>query len=306
MKILITGGNGFVGSHILRSILSEGHEIVLLKRQTSDLWRIRDLLSKISCHNIEETDFKDLFTQGKPIDAVIHAATVYGRKDENLKNVYQGNIQFPFDLLSAAVDAECPCFINLDTFFCLYSSDLNHLTNYIMSKRIFHELGKRFGELKQIRFFNLQLFHVYGALDSTDKFTTGIIRRLLNNEPEIDLTSGEQKRDFICVDDVAQACLAVLRTGPKTNEFYKHFEVGSGQTVTVREFVEAAHKITNSSSQLRFGAIPMRQGDTECFTANIEPLQQIGWNPNIQLESGLQELIKDIDDRLSGSRENQK
>jgi len=117
------------------------------------------------------------------------------------------------------------------------------------------------------------------------------VQNLLNNISELPLTLGEQKRDFIYIDDVVHAYLTLLDNCVATKDNYLEYHLGSGNAITIRKFVETVHYLTESSTQLRFGAIPYRVNETMNSCADISKLRQLGWKPECDLTIGLKKLI---------------
>ena len=114
----------------------------------------------------------------------------------------------------------------------------------------------------------------------------------LKNVPELKLTFGEQKRDFIYIDDVVSGYLIILDKLAGPPGFFNDFHVGSGVTVSIRDFVEKVHHLSESQTQLAFGSIPYRKGEVMSSHANIEHLIKLGWSCKTNLEQGLKFAIK--------------
>jgi nucleoside-diphosphate-sugar epimerase len=131
---------------------------------------------------------------------------------------------------------------------------------------------------------------MYGPGESTTKFLGAMVAKLKAHEPNIDLTAGEQQRDFIHVSDVAAAVATVLRA-PTLPTTFQHYEVGTGTTHTIRAVVERLKLLTQSTSQLNFGALPYREHELMVSCAHLAPLQALGWKPQYELEAGLKTLV---------------
>jgi nucleoside-diphosphate-sugar epimerase len=288
MRILLTGITGYLGSHLAISLISKGFEIIGLKRNSSSLQRISTILNKIVLYNVEEINISDLLNQYGNIDAVIHTATCYGRNNEDLNQLLETNLVFPLKLLDAAKNSNVGLFINTST---ILSKNLNP---YALSKGQFAEWGQFVSRQKQIRFLNLKLVHFYGQGDDLSKFTMYIIKSCLDNIPEIRLTNGEQKFDFIHINDVVSVYLLLLEKENLLDKGFSEFEVGSGTAVTVREFVETVHRITGSTTQLKFGALPYREGESMLSQADTSLLKSLGWSCAHSLEEGLQMTLEGI------------
>lgn len=285
-RILITGATGFLGSYLAKALLANGFDVVALKRKTSSLHRIESIRSKISFYDIEEFDFDTLFSIENKIDAVIHTAAVYGRDGESASEIFATNTIFPLGLLDAAIRANIKLFINTDTALNQY------LNVYALSKNQFMQWGRYFSEKNKIHFVNLRLEHFYGRGDDDSKFTSYVINNCILNTSSLKLTFGEQRRDFIYIDDVVAAYLAVLNSVCVLNEWFVEFNVGSGATVSIREFVELVHRMTGSKTNLEFGAIPYREGEEMNSHADTYALKTLGWSCQFTLEQGLRLIIE--------------
>ncbi len=220
------------------------------------------------------------------MDAVIHTATCYGRNGEKASEIFQANLVLPLRLLEMAAQYNTDTFFNSDTILNKY------LNEYALSKNYFLELGKLFSKSKKIRFVNIRLEHIYGPDDNVSKFTTHVIKSCLANVAELKLTLGEQKRDFVYIDDVVTAYEVLLEKAGSQAELFQEYAVGSGNAITIREFVETVHRITMSRSKLAFGALPYRPGEVMYSGANIEPLFNLGWSCKTSLERGLKLVIR--------------
>jgi len=285
MKLLITGATGFLGSHLTRMLISSGHDVLILKRSFSDCSRILDLLPRLVSFDLDRLPLTEIFNQLKGIDVVIHAATCYGRNGESSSEVFAANTVFPLSLLELAVSCEVSTFVNTDTSLTRF------LNPYALSKRQFSEWGRFYAGKKAIRFVNLELEHFYGTGDDASKFTTHVIRSCVNNLPELNLSLGEQRRDFIHIDDVRNAYFTVLEAAYCSAEHFLNYGVGSGQAVTIRKFVETVHSLANSTTNLNFGALPYRENEVMDACADVRALKALGWSPKVPLKEGIARAI---------------
>jgi CDP-paratose synthetase len=285
-RILMTGATGFLGSHLAKALLAQGYDVVALKRKTSALYRIESILSKITFYDVEELDFDSLFLKENKIDAVIHTATIYGRDGESSSEIFATNTIFPLSLLDAAIRADVKLFINTDTVLDKY------LNVYALSKNQFMQWGRYFSQKNKIHFVNLRLEHFYGQGDDDSKFTSYVINNCILNTSSLKLTLGEQRRDFIYIDDAVAAYLVVLKSVNLLDERFVECDVGSGTTVSIREFVELVHRMTGSKTSLEFGAIPYREGEEMNSHADTHVLKSLGWYCKYSLEQGLKLIIE--------------
>lgn len=284
--ILLTGATGYLGSHLAQALADAGYVVVVLKRRSSSLARLDPVLSKVTLVDIEDCDYGSLFHEYGKIDAVIHCATAYGRVGETVENMVESNLAFPLKLLAAAAKANVQAFFNADTALDKF------LNAYTLSKAQFAEWGRYFSQKRNISFFNLRLQHIYGPNDDDSKFTTYVIKGCLKNAQNLELTKGEQERDFIYIEDVVTAYLLLLEKQSSMKEGFAEFDIGSGETVTIREFSELVKDVSGSSAHLNFGARPYREGEVMYARAETDPLRKMGWRCNYTLEQGLKRAIE--------------
>jgi len=285
VKVLLTGATGFLGSHLASRLLTEGHDVAAYRRPGSSLQRLDPLAGDVVWFDLETDDVALPFQRLGRIDAVIHAATCYGRRGETFAAMFEANTAFPVRVLDAAVRFETPLFLNTDTVLD------PRLNPYALSKRHFAEWGRMIAESDGPRFANIRLEHIYGAGDDASKFTTHVVRQCLQNVPVIPLTAGEQQRDFLHVDDAVAAYLVLLARQSELPPGYADVGLGSGCPATIRSFVELVHGLCRSTSALDFGALPYRRHECMTSDADITLLRSLGWAPRLSLSEGLQQMI---------------
>ena len=281
---LVTGATGFLGSHVVKKLLAEGQKVVILKRSFSNTKRLATELSKVKSYDIDKLDdFADVFRE-QHIDVVIHTATCYGRQGEAVEEIYDVNLKFPLKLLELALRFNTDTFFNTDTILSKY------LNWYALSKKQFSEIGQQFAHLGKINFIDAKLEHMYGEDDANTKFVTFMLEALQNNQDELKLTAGEQRRDFIYVDDVVEAYWKIL-TSQSNDKKYQQYEVGTGKTISIKELVMLAKSITKSQTKLVFGAIPYRENEIMNSKANVESLLNLGWQAKVDIETGIRKIV---------------
>lgn len=281
--IALTGATGFLGSSLLRALLAEGHCVVVIKRTCSKLERIRDVMTQVEYLDIDLEPVETLFDR-HPIDTIIHCATDYGRKATDPYAVIEANMVLPLRLLHFAKEAGCRHFINTDTILD------KRISYYSLSKNQFAQWLKAYAD--SMTCVNVALEHFYGPGDDQTKFVAHVIRAFLDGEPELKLTPGEQVRYFIYIDDVVRAFLAILDHFESWTSGYFPFQVGTQKPVSIRNFVQLVQKLTGASStHLAFGAIPYRENEVMDPSIDIGPLMRLGWQPRIDLETGIAQTI---------------
>jgi nucleoside-diphosphate-sugar epimerase len=284
MKILLTGGTGFLGSNLLRRLVASGHTVALITRRTSDTWRIEDSIPALTCYLLRDTDLDQLFCQ-EGFDCVIHCATNYGRRETDITAVLESNLIMPLQLLQLSRKYGVTRFFNTDTILD------KRVSSYSLSKGQFKEWLKRFSD--DLCCVNVALEHFYGPLDDRSKFVTLIVKNLLESVAVLPLTRGEQKRDFIFIDDVVEAFVAIIERGSSADRGYYSYEIGSGQNVQIGEFVRLVKTLTgNTATHLDFGALPYRENEVMKSHVDLHSIMDLGWQPVVTLEEGLARTIE--------------
>lgn len=283
--IFITGVNGFLGSKIAIK-LSKEHNVIGLCRDANDDFRIKDFDFKL--YYSQSGSLETIFIENK-IDIIIHAATIYGRNDNDSPvDILNTNLLLPVTLYELAKRYDLSLFINIDSFLT-QQLDITYPEKYVMSKKQIVEWLKILQGKCKIA--NMIIYQQYGSHDASDKFVPFIINSLKKGET-INLTPGEQQRDFIYVDDVVDSFTCIINSYSNLYD-YSEYHVGSGISITIKEFVELARKICNSDSELNFGAIPYRKNEIMKSTANNNGLLKLGWKPKYDIEAGLRQLLKE-------------
>lgn len=287
-KILLTGATGFLGSHLLESFVSKGHEVTVLKRSTSDTWRIDHLLHKIISFNTDQVNLKTIFQEIKH-DIVVHTACSYGRKNESLLDIVNSNLIFGLDLLEESINSNVNTFINTDSLLP------RNLNDYSLSKAQFTDWLQKCSD--KIQVVNFKIEHMYGLKDDTKKFLPWLINEMINGIDDISLTSGIQKRDFIYISDVVTAYDLVIQKRQSLPS-WNVFDIGTNVFTEVKDFVlKIANKLeisynTQIVSRLKFGAIPYRSGDIMLPHLDNRKLIELGWNPKVAVIDGIQKILK--------------
>lgn len=284
-NILITGGNGFLGSYIAKKLFKK-YNIIILEKDSFNLFRLKDIINDIII--FDQSNYKRIFQDNK-IDTIIHTATVYGRNSIQLSDLIYTNVLFPVKLIELGLKYGVSTFINTDSFFNDNKINYKYLGNYSLSKKHIIEWLKLLSGKLQI--INLKLQHMYGPFDSDNKFVMQIINSLKNNIPEINLTLGEQKRDFIYIDDVVVAYSIILENLSKIKKGFSNYHIGTGCSISIKDFILTVHKLTNSKTKLNFGAIPYRENEFMDSKADLSEIFKFGWKPKVSLEEGLIKTI---------------
>lgn len=287
MKILITGGSGFLGSALTREFLRQGHELALMLRPTSSLRRLNNEIGKFQCVRYTTDDEVKAFIKLVRPEIVIHTACSYGGKGGSLLDLWDANFRYGLSIIETLLELRQPV-----TFLNTGSALETGVSNYALSKAQFSELGMGLAthEFPFFQFINISLQYMYGPGDDETKFTANVLKSCYRNVPELSLTLGNQKRDFIYIDDVVNAFVTIVAQRENLNS-RSTIDVGYGTAPTVREFVETAHNLSRSKTILNFGAHKYRENEPMHCVANIDKMKRLGWEPKYSIKKGIKKTM---------------
>lgn len=292
MEIILTGATGFFGSHLLKKLLDENHNVKVIKRSFSNIDRIKNSFNykNFSTFNIDTEDIEKIFQQ-KTFDIIIHAATEYGRNDESIRMILEANVIFPIGLIEMGIKYNVKSFLNTDSYFAKENWCYSNLPYYSLSKRNLLMWLKQLSS--KIQIINVSLEHIYGPNDSNSKFVEMLFKKIaIERIDRISLTPGHQKRDFIYVDDVVDAYLILIKYANENNFSYLDFEIGSGECLEVRELALKIKNFSNSNTVLGFGDVRYRPHEIMQSKADIKKMTALGWQQNISLEEGIKKILE--------------
>jgi len=279
----LTGATGFLGSNIVKKLIQEHYHVIILKRSFSNTYRINDVVDRIKSYDADRIKLEDVFRKNN-IDTIVHCATDYGREDIDPLLLMQANLTLPLQLLELGRKNGVSCFVNTDTILD------KRVSYYSLSKNQFRDWLEFYA--KEMICINVALEHFYGPYDNNTKFVSFIIDSILQNAKKIDLTEGRQKRDFIYIDDVVSAFMAIIKNKNHFKKGFLKYEIGTGDAVEIRQFVRLVKDIAkNNCTELNFGAIPYRKNETMNSKADLTEICKLNWEPKFTLEKGLSRTI---------------
>lgn len=285
-NILITGATGYLGSYILNSLFDlKDYHLIILKRSFSNTFRIDKVINQVVYYDVDKHDLEKVFEENK-IDIILHCATDYGRKVINPMQMIESNLILPVKLLELGRKNNVSVFINTDTILD------KRISHYSLSKKQFRDwLSSYKNDLVCI---NVELEHFYGPGDDKTKFVSYVLDLLLKEVDKIDLTLGEQKRDFVYVEDAVSAFLKILSNLSNLEKGFHSFQICSGQEITIKDLVLKLKNITgNKSTVLNFGALPYRENEIMSITSDSSRIKEFGWKIVYNLDIGLKKMVEE-------------
>jgi CDP-paratose synthetase len=272
-------------------------EVVITLRNRSSIAKIEHLeRDRYHNFNLDEHPLSKLFAK-YPIDTIINTAISYGRDQTSSMEVVQSNLVYPIQLIEEGMKSQLSCYINTDSYFNKNNLSYSHLLNYSVSKKSLVTWLKYFSNALKI--INVIPEHIYGPRDGPQKFVESLVQDIaMHRKPEIALTFGHQRRDFVYVKDVASAFAQLTDMSARDSFRYREYSVGTGETAQIRDIATEIKRISNSPTELNFGALPYRKDEIMSSVADITEMQNIGWFPKYTLDSGLRDLIETYDSKF--------
>lgn len=305
-SILVTGGAGFIGSHIVDRLLTDGFEVTVIDNLTTGrLENVANHQGRKDFHFIKSDIRKFDLVKGilRDVDAVFHEAALVGTtcSVENPVLTNEVNVTGTLNLLKACVDSDVKRFIYASSAAVYGKTEtLPHheglaprpISPYGASKAAAENYVRVFSDVYGLETVCLRYFNVYGPRQTCGPYSgviTVFINRLLGNQPPIIYGDGEQTRDFIHVRDVVDASMLALARKSAVGEV---FNVATGVAATVNRLASALQEIMDKTT-LKPVYVNPRMGDIRHSYADISRARRVlGYNPKVSLKEGLAKLVK--------------
>lgn len=300
--ILVTGASGFVGSHITRKLVELGTNVHILMRPTSNLWRLKNISSKVTFHHGDLADratLEQIFTKVKP-RGIFHfgvASVVSGLGAPN-ETMISTNVSGTVNLIDVASSYPYDFFVAMGSFLEYGFKDHPIKENEICEPGELYGITKLLGTLygqalersASKPMLTLRLFTPYGPWNEKERLTHKIIASALAGK-EIALTHKTVSRDFVFIDDIVDL---VLEAATKAGEYKGEiFNLGSGVRTTIGEVVSYILKKTGSKSEVKWGTFRTVSYDSDAWQADMaKTFSHFSWRPKIFPEQGLDKTIQ--------------
>jgi UDP-glucose 4-epimerase len=300
MKVLVTGGCGFIGSHVIDRLLIEGHSVCVIDNlstgRRSNLKHVEGLVELIEADISIPGPWVDGFNG---VEWVIHLAALADivPSIQRPDRYFRSNVDGTFNVLQAARAAAVKRFVYAASSSCFgipnqyptpEDAPIQPQYPYALTKWLAEELVLHWAKVYRLPAVSLRFFNVYGPRSRTSGSYGAVfgvfLAQKLAGKPFTVVGDGTQTRDFTFVTDVAEAVVTAARSDLRQEVF----NVGSGKTVSVNKIVDllGGNKIH----------IPKRPGEPDSTFADISKIKTLlGWSPKVSIEEGVSELLKNID-----------
>lgn len=286
---VVTGGCGFIGSHLVQELLAQGHHVSVIDLQP---WKYEPHPNL----HVVIGDIRDDI-QFVNVDRVFHLAALADivPSIENPTEYYETNVTGTLNVLQAAVKSGCKKFIYAASSSCYGTSGVTHEYDdcnprypYALTKYLGEQLVMHWAQVYKLPAISLRLFNVYGLRHRSNgaygaMFGTFLAQKA-NGQPLTVIGDGKQERDFVHVSDVVRAFCAAA----DSSHIGQIYNIGSGNPSSV---LSIANMISDHIS-----FIPKRPGEPDVtHAANSKAWRDMKWNPKVSIEDGVAELLANID-----------
>ena len=276
-KVVVIGATGFLGRQIA-SAESDKYEIFGTTRSEKN----------VEGQLIKLRELEDFLVQNKGrLKAIVNCAVLYtGSEDE----MHQTNVELPKYLLQLCQEYDVPQLVLFDSFYSFTLDRYNHLTTYTENKvHLRNEISRTAKDEVHVNW--IVLGHIFGEFDRESKFVPSTIVDLLSHR-KLDMTNGEQLRDFTYVGDAVASLMKSLCLELNSGGGMSMFYLGSGESRSVRYFVEKAVECSGSKSKINFGALKYRQNEIMKPFVGDEYIPPMQYVVKYGFEKGLRRTIE--------------
>ena len=303
MKALVTGGAGFIGSHLVDLLLAKNCKVVVIDNLATG--RRSQVPENVVFLQGDVRDPRLLAEALPGCDAVFHLAAVSSVQDslDRPIEVHDTNLTATLALLEAAVRHKVPRFV-FSSSAAVYGDTGGEparedmipkpMSHYAVQKLASEHYCRVYHRLHGLETICLRYFNVYGPRQRADSPYSGVIAKFIDaaraGQPIMIFGDGEQTRDFCHVKDVALANLfAALKSADAVSSSV--FNIGTGNSLSVSELASTLRRLFPAMAETR--KVPTRRGEIEHSRADIKQAHTLlGWRPTIRLEDGLEQLAK--------------
>jgi nucleoside-diphosphate-sugar epimerase len=299
-RVLITGGGGFIGRRLATALVASGAEVSIVDAPTTDLTPLQNRFPHIHCYPLDirdEAAVRQAFSSSQP-EYVFHLAAA-GVTDPflplelalavNLRgtiNVLRASFEEAFSPQTGSTRERVVRLVHTGTPYERGGStgqEPDPISPYAASKAAAYAIVRMFHRTKGWSIVTVRPFQVYGPGQPERALIPAAIMAAQTRQP-FRMTGGEQRRDFVYVDDIVHGYLLAATNGVDSHSY----DLGWGQTHSLQTVVNRLYTMMQAKTQPVFGAIPYRPGEIWKLQADVHAtVQELGWSPQTTLEKGL-------------------
>ena len=301
-RVLVTGGAGFIGSHLVERLLLDDHSVTVVDNfATGDIGNLEQVKdhSSVSIHNVDVSNSEDLEGLFNGVEWVFHLAAladiVPSIKDPLA--YHKANVDGTVAVLETARRAGVTRFIYAASSSCYgvpdqyptpESAPIRLMYPYALTKYIAEQYVLHWGRVYKLPVVSLRLFNVYGPRARTSSSYGAVfgvfLAQKLSGKPFTVVGDGTQTRDFTFVSDVVQSLVSAAESTIRDEVF----NVGAGKPHSINQLVEVLEGPVVY--------VPKRPGEPDCTYADISKISKaLHWSPKISFEQGVRSVLDNIE-----------
>jgi nucleoside-diphosphate-sugar epimerase len=299
-RVMITGATGFVGAHLARRLLRDGHDVHLLAQEDYTPWRIESIRSEMHFHVGDLANRETLTMVVRKIqpDWIFHLAAYGGYSSQtDLHKMVQTNVAGTTNLVEACLKVGFEAFINTGSSSEYGFKDhapsekecLEPNSHYAVTKASTTLFCRYTGQFENVHLVTLRLYSVFGPYEEPTRLIPTLILRGLRGELP-SLVNPNVVHDFIYIDDVIEAyILAASVSGQEPGAIYN---VGTGVQTSMGEVVKTAQQVLKFGVEPNWGSMPNRHWDIRVWAADNKKIrEELGWYPKYNFGQGFQLML---------------
>lgn len=292
-RVIVSGANGFIGKYTLKLLVDAGFNVCALCFKGEEL-----KIEGVTWYTIDLMDFNAVNVLFEQLQAthLLHLAwyTEHGKFWQATENLQW--VSCSLNLVKCFVNSggqrvvmagSCAEYDWTSSHCCEQKSASRPSTLYGVSKNSLRQISQAYCEHNKISFSWGRIFFLYGPGETKNRFVPTVIDGLLRQE-RVPCSSGVQKRDFMFVEDVASAFVALLGSNLTST-----VNIASGEVCSLKSIGEKIMSLIHGNGQIDFGVLYSRSDEPDVLTADITRLRdEVEWSPTYSLEDGLEKTIE--------------
>ena len=299
MKTLVTGGAGFIGSHLVDALLDLGHEVIVLDNfstgRPENLSHVEKKIKLVECDIAETGNWIKNF---QDVEKVFHLAALADivPSIENPLTYYQSNVHGTYNIVEACRDfsieklvysASSSCYGIPGSYPTSELSEIKPQYPYALTKYLGEQIVMHWSKVYKVPAISLRFFNVYGPRSRTSGTYGAVfgvfLAQKLNKKPFTVVGDGKQTRDFTFISDIVGAIVSASFSQVKD----EIINIGSDNTFSINQVVELLE------GDVVY--VPKRPGEPDCTWADISKAKDLlNWRPKVGIEEGISKLLKEI------------
>jgi len=297
-RAVVTGGAGFIGSHLVEQLVNSGNEVVVIDTLLRGNKIPKEIFKQIEFHRVDVMDRQKVIEITKGADIIFHFAAILGVDivADNPIETMETEVIGMQSVAAAAIENHIDKVVYAST-----SGVYGHLAleksvdeEILVDPRTSYAMAKRYNEIylaslfeeKGINSTAIRFFNVYGLRQDNRMVIPRFFEQAMSNRPITVYGTGEQTRDFTYVDDAVKATILLA----EHVKGFEIFNVANERESTIGELAEEIKKMTNSTSEIKYIDAPKKRYDYEVgrrFGSSSKLLDYVNYKPNTQLPEGL-------------------